>query len=161
MYSTISVFILMGLPVVATSLSSRQQQSKPIGSPKALLYHMMDRAHNRLSNLVSASTQSFPVQEPSALVWHGWIYIYRVILLLPQMKQPKLSNFQDHGGSRKGCCCKEFSFRVSELMQKPIVVKMWSALPRSLTVCLLLCSVGCVVEANFANDTRSFMKLVS
>lgn len=75
MYSTISVFILMGLPVVATSLSSRQQQSKPIGSPKALLYHMMDRAHNRLSNLVSASTQSFPVQEPSALVWHGWIYI--------------------------------------------------------------------------------------
>lgn len=61
-------------PVVATSLSSRQQQFMPKGFPKALLYHMMDRAHNLLSNLVSASMQSFQVPGQPALVWHGWKY---------------------------------------------------------------------------------------
>lgn len=55
-------------------ISSMQQQSKPIGFPKALLYHMMEQAHNRLSNLVSATMQSFPALEQPALVCHGWKY---------------------------------------------------------------------------------------
>lgn len=57
----------MGLPVVPASLGSRRQQSKPIGFPEALLYHMMNRAHNRLRDPVSASTQSLLVPVPPAM----------------------------------------------------------------------------------------------
>lgn len=57
----------MRLPVVSTSLSCTQKQSKPIGFPKALLCHVMDGVHNHLSNLVSGSTQSFLV----AQLWCG------------------------------------------------------------------------------------------
>lgn len=67
MHSSVSVFLLMRLPDVSTSLSSRQQKSKPIGFPKVPLYHMMDRAHNHPSIPFSASMQYFPV--PQKQLW--------------------------------------------------------------------------------------------
>lgn len=69
-------------------LSSRPQQSKPIGFPQgstlAPLSHMMDQAYNRQSNLVSASVLYFFVPTTDEMV--------------------KLPNCQDHGGFRKRVC---------------------------------------------------------
>lgn len=151
-------FILMGLPVVATSLNCRQQQSKPIGSPKALLYHMTNGAHNRLSNLVFASTQSFLIPEPPALVWHGWKYSVWYCSYHKWNSQ-NYQIFKDHGGSWKGGCYKEFLFRDSKLMQKSTVVKMWSAWPRSLTLCLLLCFVGYGVTATVGGKIFTILQI--
>lgn len=59
-------------PVAATSLGSRKQQFMPLSFPEALLYHMMDRAHNLQSDPAPASVQSLHNPEPPVLVPRGW-----------------------------------------------------------------------------------------
>ena len=87
-----SCSIPVGLPVVATSLSSRLQQSKPIGSPQALLWPYFITWWIKLIIVWAILCLQHAISPGgSGLVWCGWKYVVRHCSCSSN-KTPKLPN---------------------------------------------------------------------